>query len=191
MTKSLITGGTALATTMAAQAAQADSAAVAELASTTFEAPEPPGPGAAFRTVHAHAVEVMRRVVKVDDAAFSELFNQGQIMPPETRVTTECMRGAIAMYDHAAELAAKAPIPAMLAQALAKVDAAMAQPADEDHAVAGQLLSEARALIELARMAFDFQDPPVDAAAAASGLTRSGLLAVAARVWLQSNTARR
>lgn len=119
-----------------------------------FEAPPAPGESADFPTVHAHLAEVMRRVVAIDDAAFADLFNRGQIMPPETRATTECMRGAVAMYDAAAAAAADAPVNSMLVSAVNLLDQIIGVQVDPK---AVQLFGEIRAFVETARMSLEFQ----------------------------------
>lgn len=126
-----------------------------------FEAPPALGVSADFPTVHAHAIEVMRRVVAIDDAAFADLFNRGQIMPPETRAATECMRGAIAMYENAAAVAAEAPVNAMLVQAVTRLDDIIGVQVDPR---AVQMFGEIRAFVDTARMSLEFHQPVAEGA---------------------------
>jgi hypothetical protein len=130
-----------------------------------FNAPEAPAADATFFTVHGHMAEVMRRIVAIDDASFQELALAGAILPAETREATECMRGAVAMYELAAAAAAAAPVAVMIQQAIAKIDAANAVAADDDPEIRSNHLTVGRSLLSTALLAMDFQPPIPDPAA--------------------------
>lgn len=113
-----------------------------------FETPAtPPGYSDAvpWPTAHAYLADVMREVVKVDDAALSELFNKGVILEPEARAATEAQRAALKVYDAARDAAAALPVAALLRQAHDAFDA--------DPALAKKLLVTAA-------IALDFQSHP-------------------------------
>lgn len=113
-----------------------------------FEAPQtPPGYSDAvpWPTAHSYLADVMREVVKADDAAFSQLFNEGVVLDPEVRVATEAQRAALKVYDAARAAAAGLPVAALLRQAHDALDA--------DPALAKKLLVTAA-------IALDFQSHP-------------------------------
>lgn len=161
MTKStLLTGAGIAGAAMALAASQTKPVVMAEDTGPMFEAPEPPEDGATFPTVHGHLADVVRTVVANDDATFSADLNKGVIYPPEARAATEVMRGALRMYEIAAGAAANAPVPAMLRQALVKLDAALEKAGFTEGTVGAVRFKEVRTLVESGMLALDFQQPP-------------------------------
>lgn len=76
-----------------------------------------------IRTLHAQLADVVREVVKTDEAGFAELIRIGAAPPPETTRLTGEMRTALAAYDTAVAAAEATPLRSLIIQAHKRLEA--------------------------------------------------------------------